>query len=182
MSAAIPLRDDFDAAGLRRLAKASRDPVQLRRFLALSEIYDGGTRGDAARVGGVDVQTLRDWVVRFNAGGPEALIDANMAGRKPKLTADHRQALVDVVEAGPRPEVEGIVRWRLSDLKQWVWEEFRIEISVQSLSRELRALDYRKLSARPHHYARDGAAQEAFKKSSPPRWRRSQSKRQEAKT
>ena len=83
MSAAIPLRDDLDGPGLRGLVKGSRDPVQLRRLLALAEIYDGGSRGDAARVGGVGLQTVRDWVLRFNAGGPEALIDPKRSSPGP---------------------------------------------------------------------------------------------------
>lgn len=180
MSAAIPFRDDFDGPGLRGLAKGSRDRVQLRRLLALAEIYDGGTRGDAARVGGVGLQTVRDWVLRFNAGGPAALIDAKTAGRKPKLSDAQRQALVQAVEDGPLPAVHGVVRWRLADLKHWLREEFGIEISKQTLSRELHALGYRKLSARPRHYAQDGAAMAAFKKTSPPSWRRSPSGRPEA--
>ena len=180
MSAAIPLREDFDGPGLRGLAKGSRDPVQLRRLLVLAEIYDGGSRGDAARLGGVGLQTVRDWVLRFNAGGPEALVDAKTAGRKPKLNDAQRQALVRAVEDGPVPALHGVVRWRLTDLKHWVREEFGIEISVQSLSRELRALGYRKLSARPRHYAQDARAMAAFKKTSPPSWRRSPSRRPEA--
>ena len=75
MAAAVQLRDDFDAAALRGLTKASRDPGQLRRLLSLAEIYDGGSRGDAAKIGGVGLQTVRDWVLRFNAGGPDGLID-----------------------------------------------------------------------------------------------------------
>ncbi len=149
MAAPIGLRDDFDAAALRALAKASRDPDQLRRLLSLAEIYDGGSRGDAARVGGVGLQTVRNWVLRFNAGGPEGLIDPKPPGKAPKLNEAQRQALVQVVESGPH----SVVRWRLVDLVQWVWGEFRIRISVQTLSRELRALGYRKLSARPRHYA-----------------------------
>ena len=90
MSAAIALRDDFDGPELRALAKGSRDPVHVRRLLALAEIYDGGARSAAARIGGVGL--------RFNAGGPEALIDAKTAGRKPKLGAAELQALVRVVE------------------------------------------------------------------------------------
>jgi transposase len=123
--------------------------------LALAEICDGGTRSAAARIGGVSLQSIRDWVLRFNAGGPEALIDANNAGRKPKLGASELQALVRVVEEGPLPAIHGVVRWRLVDLRQWVWEEFGIETSVQSLSEQLRALGYRKLSARPRHPAHD---------------------------
>ena len=149
MSAAIPLRDDFNGPELRVLAKGSRDLVQLRRLLALAEIYDGGARSAAARIGGVGLQSIRDWVLRFNAGGPEVLIDAKTAGRKPKLGAAELQALVRMVEEGPLLAIHGVVRWRLVDLRQWVWEEFGIETSVQSLSEQLRALGYRNLSARP---------------------------------
>ena len=182
MAAAVQLRDDFDAAALRGLAKASRDPGQLRRLLSLAEISDGGSRGTAAKIGGVGLQTVRDWVLRFNAGGPEGLIDPRPPGKAPKLNDDHRGALVQVVETGPDPAVHGVVRWRLVDLVRWVFEEFRIQISVQTLSRELRALGYRKLSARPRHYAQDADAMGAFKKTSPPSWRRSQPKRRRAKT
>ena len=172
MSAAIPLRDDFDGPELRALAKGSRDPVHVRRLLALAEIYDGGARSAGARIGGVGLQSIRDWVLRFNAGGPKALIDARTAGRKPKLGAAELQALVRVVEEGPQPAIHGVVRWRLVDLRQWVWEEFGIETSVQSLSEQLRALGYRKLSARPRHPAQDLEAQAAFKKTFPPSWQR----------
>ena len=172
MSAAIPLRDDFDGPELRALAKGSRDPAHVRRLLALAEIYDGGARSAGARIGGVGLQSIRDWVLRFNAGGPKALIDAKTSGRKPKLGAAELQALVRVVEEGPQPAIHGVVRWRLVDLRQWVWEEFGIETSVQSLSEQLRALGYRKLSARPRHPAQDLEAQAAFKKTFPPSWQR----------
>ncbi len=116
------------AVRLRGLAKASRDPDQLRRLLSLAEICDGGSRGDAARIGGVSLQTVRDWVLRFNAGGPEGLIDPKPPGKVPKLNEVQRQALVQVIDSGPVPAVHGVVRWRLVDLVQWVWEEFRIRI------------------------------------------------------
>lgn len=181
MSAAIPLRGDFDGPELRVLARGSRDPVQVRRLLALAEIYDGGSRNAAARVGGGGLQSIRDWVVRFNTGGPEALIDRKTAGRKPKLGAAELAVLARVVEDGPVPAKDGVVRWRLVDLKQWVFDEFGIETSVQSLSQQLRALGYRKLSARPRHPGQDPDAQEAFKKNSPPSWRRLPSVRPTAK-
>ncbi len=111
---------------------------------------------------------MRDWVLRFNAGGPAALIDAKTAGRKPKLGAAELEALVRVIEEGPLPAIHGVVRWRLVDLRQWVFEEFAIETSVQSLSAQLRALGYRKLSARPRHPAQNLEAQAAFKKTSTP--------------
>ncbi len=101
MAAPVQLRDDFDAAALRGLAKASRDTGQLRRLLALAEIYDGGSRGDAARIGGVGLQTVREWVLRFNARGPEGLIDAKAPGQVPKLNDAQRRALVRVVRPAP---------------------------------------------------------------------------------
>jgi len=155
------------------LAKAARDAGQSRRLLALAEIYDGGSRTRAARVGGVGLQTLRDWVVRFNARGPDGLIDGKAPGSPCKLNDSQREALATIVESGPTLAIHGVVRWRLKDLTLWIWEAFRISISETTLSRELRSLGYRKLSARPRHYAQNPEALEAFKKASPPRWRRS---------
>ncbi len=171
MAAPIPLRGDFDATTLRFLARASKEGNQIRRLLALAAIYDGGSRSEAARLGGVGLQTIRDWVLRFNAEGPGGLVDGKAPGRQSKLTGEQRHALVEIVERGPIPAAHGVVRWRLIDLAQWVWEEYRIRISKQTLSRELRALGYRKLSARPRHHAQDGEATEAFKKTFPPVWR-----------
>jgi putative transposase len=175
MAAAVRLREDYDAAQLRGLAKRSEDASQTRRLLALAAIYDGGSRGDAARIGGVGLQTVRDWVLAFNAEGPPGLVNGKAPGNTPLLTQAHRQALLEIVESGPIPAVHSVVRWRLVDLAQWVFEEFRISISKQTLSRELRALGLRKLSARPRHHAQDGEALAAFKKTSPKAWARSPS-------
>jgi transposase len=173
MAAPVPLRTDFDAAELRGLAKRSRDPDQTRRLLALAAISEGGSRSDAARIGDVGLQTVRDWVLRFNAEGPEGLVTGKAPGGAPLLNAEQRVALERIVEQGPIPAVHGVVRWRLVDLIQWVWEEFRIAISKQTLSRELRAMNFRKLSARPRHHAKNDEAARLFKKISPPAWRRS---------
>jgi transposase len=173
MAAPIQLRSDFDAARLRDLAKRSRDPDQTRRLLALAVLYEGGSRTDAARIGAVGLQTVRDWVLRFNAEGPEGLLTGKAPGARPLLNPEQRQALEHIVEEGPIPAVHGVVRWRLVDLVQWIWEEFQITISQQTLSRELRSLHYRKLSARPRHHAKSDAQVAAFKKPSPPVWRRS---------
>ena len=173
MTAPIRLRCDFDAARLRALAKRSRDPDQTRRLLALAVIYEGGSRADAARMGAVGLQTVRDWVLRFNAEGPEGLLTGKAPGARPLLSPEQRQTLERVIEEGPIPAVHGVVRWRLVDLVQWVWEEFQVRISKQTLSRELRALNYRKLSASPRHPAKNEAKVDAFKKSSPRVWRRS---------
>jgi transposase len=160
----VPLRTDFDAKALRAIARTTKDGPQARRLLALAAIYDGAPRTEAARIGGVTVQIIRDWVVKFNAHGPAGLINRKPPGQPSKLTDAHRVALQAIVEQGPIPAIHGVVRWRLIDLIQWVWEEFRISISKQTLSRELRAMNYRKLSARPRHHAKSEAAVSAFKK------------------
>lgn len=173
MAAPIALRADFTAEQLRRQARRSHDAGQARRLLALATIYDAGSRSDAARVGGVTPQIVRDWVVRFNAEGPAGLIDRKAAGRVPKLNDAQRKALAAMVEKGPDPAVHGVVRWRLVDLAQWLWEEFRISLNEDTVGRELRKLGYRKLSARPRHHAQEPGSLETFKKTFPPRWRKS---------
>jgi transposase len=171
----VQLCEDYDAPDLRALAKASRDANQTRRLLALAAIYDGASRREAAKIGGVGVQTVRDWVLAFNVEGPPGLIDGKAPGNQPLLNVEQREALKQIVEAGPNPAVDGVVRWRLADLAQWVFAEFGISVSKQTLSRMLRGMGYRKLSARPRHHAQDPAALEAFKKTVPRVWRRSRS-------
>ena len=158
MAAAVRVRGDYDARRLRELAKRSGDAAQTRRLLALAAIYDGDSRTEAARIGGVGLQTVRDWVLAFNAEGPAGLINGKATGNRPLLNDEQRQVLLRLVEEGPIPAVHGVVRWRLIDLAQWVFEEFRISISKQTLSRELRAMGFRKLSARPRHHAQDPEA------------------------
>jgi transposase len=169
----IPLRSDFDAAVLRQLARRTKDGPQARRLLALASIYEGASRAEAAQVGSVTRQIVRDWVVKFNALGPEGLMDRKPPGVPSRLNDMHRAALMAIIESGPIPAVHGVVRWRLVDLIQWLWDEFQITISKQTLSREIRALDYRKLSARPRHHEKSEAQVAAFKKPSLRVWRRS---------
>ena len=169
----IPLRPDYDAAQLRRLARDSANGNQVRRLLALAVIYDGGSRTQAAEVGGVTLQVVRDWVLRFNAHGADGLIDRKAPGQTPKLDASHRAALAAMIESGPIAAVHGVVRWRIIDLRQWLWEEYQVSVSRQTLSRELRAMGYRKLSARPRHHAQAAGAIEAFKKTGLRQWKRS---------
>jgi transposase len=164
MSAPIPLRQDFDASQLRGLAKKTKDGPQARRLLALAAIYDGAMRTEAAKIGGVGVQIIRDWVIWFNADGPDGLRNSKSPGQPSKLNDTQRQAIARMIESGPIPAVHGVVRWRLIDLAQWIFEEFRIAIAKQTLSRELRAMGYRKLSARPRHYAQVEGVVEDFKK------------------
>ncbi len=173
MGRALALREDFTGSDLKRLARSSRDADQTRRLLALAVIYDGGSRGEAAQLGGVGRQIVRDWVERFNAEGPDGLITRKAPGHPPKLNDAQRAKLVRIVERGPDPEVDGVVRWRLLDLADWVWRRFGISLSEATLSRELKALGFSKLSARPRHHAQDKDAIDAFKKTSPPAWTRS---------
>lgn len=175
MVAAIDLRTDFDGTTLRRQARHSRDAGQARRLLALAEIYDGGTRSDAARIGGVTLQSIRDWVLRFNSHGPAGLIAIKPPGPQSKLNDAQRFALKEIVETGPIPAVHGVVRWRLVDLVQWLYEEFAISLDETTLGRELKAMGFRKLSARPRHHAQNEFAVDAFKKTSPPGSKRSAS-------
>jgi len=169
MRKAIPLRAEYTSDELRKLARASDDANQTRRLLALASIYDGGPRSDAAKLGGVTLQIVRDWVMRFNAEGPDGLINRKAPGQRPILTEEHRAALFLTVAQGPDPERDDVVRWRQADLVRWLDAEFGVSVSVQTLSRELRALGLRKLTARPRHYAQDPGAIVDFKKTSPAR-------------
>src|SRR5215470_16178300 len=177
MVAPIPLRGDFDASRLRVFARKSKDGPQARRLLALAAICEGATRSEAAKIGGVGLQIIRDWVLRFNAQGPDGLLNGKASGQPSKLNDAQRQAVARMIESGPIPAVHGVVRWRLIDLAQWIFEEFRITIAKQTLSRGLRCMGYRKLSARPRHHAQAEGAIENFKKASPRVWKRSRARK-----
>jgi transposase len=179
---AVSLRGDFDASRLRGLAKKVKDGPQARRLLALAAIYDGSTRTEAAKIGGVGLQIIRDWVLRFNARGPDGLLNGKAPGQPSKLNDAQRQAIAQMIESGPIPAIHGVVRWRLIDLAQWIFEEFRITIAKQTLSRELRAMGYRKLSARPRHHAQAEGTIDTFKKTSPRAWRQSRARGRSAAT
>jgi transposase len=163
----IPLRADFDAQMVRAAAKRSKDGAQARRLLALAAIYEGATRTEAAKIGGVTLQIVRDWVLKFNAHGPDGLIDRKPPGQPPRLNDTHRAALAAIIESGPIPAIHGVVRWRIIDLCQWIYEEFRVVVAKQTLSRELRAMapgSSPGVSARPRHHAQAAGAIEDFKK------------------
>lgn len=123
MAAPVPLRADFDAEVLRALAKGSRDPDQTRRLLALSAIYAGSSRAEAAALGGVGLQTVRDWVLAFNADGADGLIGGKAPGARPRLNVEQCEVLCALVEQGPIPAAHGVVRWRLIDLAQILFED-----------------------------------------------------------
>jgi transposase len=173
MAAAIGVRSDYTPADLRRFARRCGDGDQVRRLLAIALILDGGSRSEAAQFAGVTLQIVRDWVLRFNEGGPEGLATRKAPGRAAILNDEQRMQLAAVVEAGPIPAAHGVVRWRLADLAQWIWDEFALSVTRHTLGRELRTMGYRKLSARPRHRGQKSDAIADFKKASPPVWRRS---------
>ena len=127
MSAKIPLRTDHDAVEARALARKATDPNQVRRLLAIAAVYDGMNRSDAAAVGGMDRQSLRDWVYRFNKAGPEGPHDHKSPGAVPKPAAAARAALAEIVEADPDPDSDGVARWRRLDLKEGIVRLNRLE-------------------------------------------------------
>lgn len=173
MGAAVELREDFGADDLRRCAARAKDAAQTRRLLALAAVLDGMNRTEAARIGGMDRQTLRDWAHRFNQHGPDGLIDIKPSGRPPRLSDEQKGVLKQLVEAGPDPETDGVVRWRCVDLKRVVRDRFGIDLSEVSLGRVLKQLGFSRISARPQHPMQDPEAIETFKKTSRRRSRRS---------
>lgn len=169
MSGAVVLRDDFDAAGLRVLAKSAKDPRQIRRMLALAAVYDGMSRTDAARIGGMDRQTLRDWAHRFNDEGPDGLISRKGGSTKRRLSPEQMQELAQIVETGPDRHMDGVVRWRRVDLKRVIEERFGVTYNVRTISKLLDALNFSHISGRPQHPGQDVRVMDAFKKTSPGR-------------
>ncbi len=166
MGSAVKMRADFSAAELRRLAKISKDANQSRRLLSLAAVLDGMSREDAARLGGMDRQTLRDWVHRFNSTGPDGLKDAWWSGPEPRLSPQQKAELVQIVETGPDPAIDGVVRWRRVDLQKLIRERFGVDDHERYVSTLLKELGFSHMSARPRHPAQDGRIVEAFKKTS----------------
>jgi len=173
MATAIVVRSDYTSADLRRFARRCRDADQVRRVLALAVILDGGSRSDAAKMAGVTLQIVRDWVLKFNQDGPEGLATRKAPGKASILNDEQRARLVEQVEKGPIPAAHGVVRWRLVDLGQWVWDKFGLSVTRFTLSRELRAMGYRKLSARPRHHGQRAEDIADFKKALQPAWQES---------
>jgi transposase len=173
MGQAIAVRTDYTAGELRRLAKRVKEAAQARRLFAIAAVLDGASRTEAAKIGGMDRQTLRDWVIRFNDQGPDGLINIPSPCVPPKLDAIHRAFLARLVEEGPIPAVHGVVRWRACDLIMRLHEEFGISVSDDTIYRALKDLGFSHVSARPKAYKQDPEAMEAFKKISLHVWRKS---------
>src|ERR1700684_1956348 len=163
MASAVRLREDYSAAELRALGRRSKNVNQSRRLLSLSAVRDGMDRGAAAKIGGMDRQTLRDWVHRFNASGPDGLIDNWTDGPKPRLSEAQLAHFAQVVEVGPDREKDGVVRWRRVDLKRVIAERFGVHFHPRYVGKLLKKLGFSHISAKPRHPAQDERIVEAFK-------------------
>ena len=163
------MRTDVSADELRRLAAATKNANQSRRLLSIAAVLDGMSRPDAARVGGMDRQTLRDWVHRFNERGPDGLTDSWSKGKPPRLSAAQQAELARLVETGPDRAVHGVVRWRRVDLQAVIAERFGVAYHERTVGKLLHQLGFSHVSARPRHPAQDEQTVAAFKKTSRPR-------------
>src|SRR5437660_12093415 len=150
MGHAIPVRTDYTAGEVRRLAQRAQDAAEARRLLAIAAVLDGVSREEAAKIGGMDRQTLRDWVIRFNEQGPDGLINIPSPGVPPKLNAMHKAFLARIVEEGPIPAIHGVVRWRACDLIMPLHEQCGLSASDDTIYRALTTLGFSHISARPN--------------------------------
>jgi transposase len=169
MVAVALTREEHTASDLRRLAAACRDAAAARRMLALALVLEGSSRAVAAETCGMDRQTLRDWVHRYNAEGLDGLSNRNEGlGRNPMLTPEQAAVVAELVRNGPDLATHGVVRWRRADLAAVIEQRFGVRPDVRTVGKLLRRLGFRRLSVRPRHPGHDAAAQEAHKKTSPP--------------
>jgi transposase len=160
-------REDGTPADLRFAASRTRDGASARRLLALALVLEGSSRTEAAESCGMDRQTLRDWVHRYNAEGVAGLSDRQRSGRPPYLTAAQEAEVARIVEAGPDLATHGVVRWRCVDLQKVIADRFGVALAERTVAKLLKKLRFVRLSPRPYHPKKDAAAQEAFKKTSP---------------
>ena len=166
MGSAVKLRTDYSASALRRLSRTCGDVNQSRRLLSLAAVLDGMDRTDAARIGGMDRQTLRDWVHRFNQAGPDGLKDVWYDGPQSRLTAEQKAEVADLVEAGPDPAIHGVVRWRRVDLQKVILERFGVDYHERTIGKLLKELGFSRISARPRHPGQDARVIAEYKKTS----------------
>lgn len=157
-------RRELSADELRELASETRDGAVVRRLLAIALVMDGHSRSEAARLNGMDRQTLRDWVHRYNDEGVSGLGSRVSPGRPGALDEAQMEALRSMVLNGPDPERDAVIRWRCADLRDAIASRWSVELHERSVGRLLHRLGMTRLQPRPHHPKKDGAAQEAFKK------------------
>ena len=162
-------RREHTAGEVRRLACRAASAAQARRMLAIALVMEGSDRTTAAKSCGMERQTLRDWVHRYNAEGIAGLVDRPRPGRPPRLSPAQVAELVEIVETGPDVAVDRVVRWRCVDLQGVVADRFAVALSERQVGRILNRQGYTRLKPRPQHPKADEAAQAAFKKTSPRR-------------
>jgi transposase len=160
-------RQDYTSAELRREAARSGDGAQARRLLALALVLEGVSRTEAAKLCGMDRQTLCDWVHRYNAESIAGLLDRKTSGPEPRLSAGQMAELAAIVEKGPDPEKDGIVRYRRIDLRDLIEERFGVRFHERTIGKILHGLGFRHMSVRPRHPQADKEVQDAFKKTLP---------------
>jgi len=161
-------RTDLKAAELRQAAAETRDAKAARRMLAIALVLEDWSREDAAKACAMDLQTLRDWVHRYNESGLDGLADRRRRnGPAPRLSAERQAKLAAWVEAGPDLQRDGVVRWRCVDLQQRIKREFEIDVHERTVGKWLRKLDFRRISVRPQHPQSKPEARAVFKRSSP---------------
>ena len=161
----LKIRKDRTPAVLRKLAKSEPDARVSRRLLAIANALSGMSRADAAKSAGMDRQTLRDWVIRYNEHGVPGLCDQKSSGRPPLLTLDEQAELLAIVMAGPDPEKDGLCAFTRDDLVAIAKKKFDKSMHPVSMGRLLRRLGLSRQKARPTHPMKDPAAAAAFKKS-----------------
>ena len=162
-------RGELTAADLRAASGRTKDARAARRMLAIALVLEGVDRATAAKTCGMDRQTLRDWVHRYNSEGLAGLANRKVPHRPRRLTPEQMMTLAAWVEAGPDAETDGVVRWRRRDLQHRIEAAFGVTLHERSVGKQLAALGFRRLSVRPRHPKSDLQAQEAFKKTSPKR-------------
>ena len=162
-------RRELTAAELRAAAGKSKDARAARRMLAIALVLEGVDRATAAETCGMDRQTLRDWVHRYNAEGLAGLVNRTVPHRPRRLAPEQLVELAAWVETGPDPARDGVVRWRRKDLQRRIEASFGVVLHERSVGKQLAALGFRRLSVRPQHPKSDPQAQAAFKKTSPKR-------------
>lgn len=163
--AALTIRKDRAPEELRKLAKAENCTRVARRLLAIANALSGMSRKEAAEAAGMDRQTLRDWVIRYNEHGPDGLSDRWGDGRPPRLNAHEEEELARIVLAGPDPEADGISAYTREDLVRICETRFGKTFHPASLGKRLKRLGFSRQKARPFHPKKDAAEAEAFKKS-----------------
>ena len=163
--AALDIRKDRTPTVLRKLAKTETDSRVARRMLAIANALDGMSRAEAARSAGMDRQTLRDWVLRYNEHGIEGLADRWGDGRPPMFDSQEQAELMRIVMTGPDPETTGLSAYTLEDLAGICEARFDKRMHPWSLGRLLKRLGFSRQKTRPSHPLKDLAAAAAFKKS-----------------